>query len=304
MKSRRSVIALPDFRPGGKGMIFLFCLFIAAVIWIINALSKNYTTQLSMIIVPSNVKEHVEFPVKISVKGQGFSLAKLYYRLNNSHFEVKNNSERIAIADYADTLLQEQNNFVQIVSSNPSVINIVQPAGIVSLKVPVKNNAKITFAKQYGISIPVLIKPDSVTITGTAAQVNKIKYIETQEVHFENLNHKYFGSIPLIEPGGVKIQEKKVWLFIPAEQFTEGQVNIPVTLLNGGLRARAVPENVTVVYHVPLSSYKHVNASAFIAEADVNERNNGKSAVFIRRKPKTVSDINVIPDEVTILIFD
>jgi YbbR domain-containing protein len=300
--ARTGFFAFARLRPGGQGMVFLICFLIAAIIWIVNALSKSYTTTYKYTVTINAASQKAE-EVRVALRGSGFSLLRLYYRMNNNAFE-KYTAHQLSSLELTDSIIGDLKSNVQVLRSEPPVLSGILAEGHISKKIPVRGKIDITYANQFGSILPVMFKPDSITITGPSAVVDSTSYIETVHLKVTALSAPLFRSVSLHQPSpNVLLSHSRVWMYVKTEQFTEQKLDVPVTVYSD--RSKAFPDKVTLSFQVPLSRYNEVKPSQFKAEVrHQTESSPGKYPVKLVRKPYYARNLTIIPEEVALLIFE
>ena len=289
-------------------------------IWVINALSKQYTTTVELSIIYKGLPASVlptQLPQKLitEISGRGFDL--MQYSFSNHNRSLIIDLDKLPSSVFAGNistirttqLLKENNsgekNQITFNRVTPEIIQLNSRERF-SKKVPVKADIKFSFKKQYARSGAFIIQPDSIFISGDSLMVKKIKEVKTIPANFDQLDHPLFHSVKIIKEDNSTMiySTDKVWVYMKVEPFTEGTMTIPVTIANSGMKQiTLVPDIVTVSYHVPLSLYNTIRSEQFEVTTylpDKSESNTLK--VKVSRKPIDVTDVNVTPQQVDFFI--
>jgi hypothetical protein len=294
------------FRKGGKGMLFLFCFLVAAIIWVVNALSKTYVTELTYTVITTSGKEKATTPVKATLKGQGFALMRALWKLNNNKYPVSGFHSAINCIQLTDSLLGKFRNDISLMNVEPAMLAGRTESGKKTKKVPVKSRINASFAPQYGSVIPMLIKPEMAEVTGPAFLIDTLKAVYSEELTLPSLTLPLFRSVLLKSPSvDCWVQPAKVWIYIPVEEFTEATLKIPLSQRNNEENVKFIPEVVTVKCLVPLNRYNSISPSQFRVElSGPSAEGEEKTTVFVSRKPSFAKNIRIEPAAVSVLIFD
>ena len=285
----------------------MICFFLAAGIWVLNTLSKNFTSTYAISLASDHKTVKEELTVQATFIGRGYDLIRLQYRLAGMHHISELATQQLSGKVLVENMMGNLKSSIQVLNVTPEFITGIEK-GLYHKRVPVKSNLEITYQQQFTPSAPVILKPDSLDISGALADINAVQYIETLPLKFLNVNRSIFTSI-LIESSSLKninVSKEKVWIYIPVEQFTEGAIEIPVnTLYKGPSEVKLYPEKVTVTFRVPLSKYKMVKPEQFRAGVFISS-SSGKDKINVEllQKPSFVSKIAFSPAEVTYLLFD
>jgi len=187
-----------------KQLPILIAAFVFAVaLWLYVSLSLSYSLDLS---IPLEIKtgksqaitEDIPSTIDLTVKGKGWDLLSvlvskdLRYSLDLS--KMKRDS-RISTEQFISERLNLKPE-LSLVSINPDTINI-EFDKILEKTVPVRNNIRVNLKEGYGIVGKPKLTPDSVTVSGSANIVSKIKFIPTEFRLFENVNNPINGTIAL-----------------------------------------------------------------------------------------------------------
>ena len=160
-------------------MTFIICFFLAAVIWVLNTLSKNYTATYSIKLEKPGLKAGEEESVlQATVNAQGYDLIKLHYRFTGLHRFPDLKASSAPAQAFVENMMGNLKTNVQIVSVSPEIITTAE-SGLPHKRVPVRNQLSITFQQQTTAAGKVLFKPDSIDISGTAEALAKVSYINT-----------------------------------------------------------------------------------------------------------------------------
>ncbi len=266
--------------------VFLACLLISSIIWILMSLSSHYTTVLD---IPVSYKGTIENKtitgdprdhLSIEVRGYGFDL--LSYKLFPSFKKpvipvdemkiLRKNGEQKAYIT-GNTAVKEISGKIkedmQVKRIFPDTI-FVNIDDIGKKEVPVRTSAEASYASQYDRSGSIEVEPDSVLIEGPASVLDTLRFLRTENVVFEELEETTTRSVDLQVPASLKnasIEPERITITIPVDQFTEGVKTISVQLNNRpkGWQIKIFPDSVSVHYNVALSDYDRVRKDMFKA---------------------------------------
>jgi hypothetical protein len=303
--------------------VFISCFLIAIFFWTITALNKLYVTTISIPVVYNNIplSFRIEKPLPseifLDIQAKGFDLISDDFSKKNKRVTIDFNSLLLRkIGLNTHTSFPSEKLLEQFISFNDPAYKIVkvQPDSIVldytkkfTVKVPVKLNAELNYRKQYFNTIPSLIRPDSIEISGPPQLLSNITAIETQKTIFNDIRTNLFFSVPLINPFRDKIilQENKVWVAIPVEEFTEGKVKVALKkFYYQNKQIVLIPDNIEITYHVALKNYSSISPDDFEVEVSppvINE-NESKLRVTVIKNPKAIQIVAIHPESVDYLI--
>lgn len=316
-----------------KGLsVFLVCILISTALWFLIRLTGEFKETVIYPVIynhPFKNKIIINQPDKLlslTYKVKGFDLSfnnylnkkkPLLINLGKQNLLLVNERQQgneyraeINTSRFLKQISEQLNIPEESLTISPDTVYIYF-MDIFSKKVRVKVNLSLSFEKQFALYKPVIFKPDSITIYGTKRDIDKINLIETQFKLIKNLFKSEYLTLKVIKPktiDKVNISSDKVTCFIPVEKFTEGTMNIPVTVLNNvkNKSVRTFPDKVQITYLVALSDYNKINPSMFAAGVDylnAKEMANNKIKIQILNKPEFVKITKIKPDKVEFIIW-
>ncbi len=308
-----------------KLLIYLFFLLVALIFWYLNALSKDYTTEILYSVKYHNFpKDKVlinDLPTQIGlrIKGFGFSILRCklagYYKpvniyLNHYPIEIlhKNNTIQYYLLtkntkEYISTQFSYE---IQLIEVKPDTL-FLNLTDVLEKKVPVKPKLNLQFEKQYMQGMQ-LIKPDSILISGPNTIIDTINYIETKELKKKKANDTIIQTLDLIPINKVKFQPEKVTIIIPVIKYTEITFDLPIEAENvpDSLFLRTFPEYIRLSCWVGLSDYDKMSPFLFRVVVDYKSVNDtqqhNKLKINLIKVPANVSNITFYPKSVEYLI--
>jgi len=187
---------------------FIFSL----LIWIYVNLNLTYTIETTIPLqVKSGKSQGVsnEIPNNLDVvfKGKGWGLMRILLSKNLVYYldltAFKKDTKVDLTQNIGDVINLPPDVFVQ--SINPGFIE-VSFDNIITKMVKVKNNTSVLTKDGYTVIGNVKITPDSVKITGASSIVTKIKYVQTENVVFKDVNTNINKDVRLIDSLGVQVK--------------------------------------------------------------------------------------------------
>lgn len=98
-------------------------------------------------------------------------------------------------------------------------------------RVPVVARVTAVPDADHGIASPITVTPESVTVRGPSAQVQKVDRIETIQLHLTDLSQTVRRGVPLALAGygGIRVQPSQVVVTVEVAPFTERMIaGVPV----------------------------------------------------------------------------
>ena len=273
-----------------KWGVFSIFVFFSLVLWFLNALNQEYTTDISVPVdyynIPKGKANTSELPndLLIAVKAYGYNILKYELKKNFVPFKVDLSSSSF-IQLYANdtswyyTLTKEYIEQIDNQFQGNMKIEFIKPdtlyfhfTNLIQKKVPIVANAKVLPADQYILKGKVKFKPDSVLLKGPASILDTLKNIKSQYFELLNISSSIREDVNLENINGVKIIPSKVKLIANIEEYTEMSFRVNITSLNvpDSVYLHLFPSYVTVICKVGISNYNNVSADDFEVDVDYN----------------------------------
>ncbi len=290
---------LKKVKPSKNLSVFLVCLLIAFLFWMLNAFTKSYSTVIEIPIeyinIPSDKVSTIALPDKASaeVSGSGFRL------LSISFFD----SPEPILVDF--DLGNKQVGFKKLVSSfgpeflRSQVLNDIPSElslgslSIDSLKVIVedKGSKKLRIGANLDMNIEypfflngkIDISPSHITILGANSLVQNLDSVSTELIKLGNIQENTNKEIALLFPTGIESEIVEVTITIPIDEYTEGEIDVPISILNLPNKKALIllPSSISVTYLVGLSKYDKVKKEDFNFSVDASMIEKGKPVLIV-----------------------
>jgi len=306
--------------------VFVVCLIIASVMWLMIKLSDNYIhnavfyvnykgIQKNKLLIPSS-----DTLVIASVQSSGYDI--IYDRLLNktyslqldlNQYPAKVMGKFFEITIETPSLSSKLASFFKsgekIISLYPSTIK-VRLERAYSKKVPVKADVDIKYKKQYNVYKHIFLKPDSVVITGSKKIIDNISFVETEHEELSELSENTYLVLKLINPYSrfsLRYSAENVRMYIPVAEFTEEYVDIPLTYdsLPNDYQLIAYPDKVRCYFVVSIPDHNKVSVDSFKAgfkESDLFNSRHNVAKVILKKVPSYARIERIEPDNVEYLI--
>ncbi len=181
-----------------------------------------------------------------------------------------------------------------------------------SKKVKVYLNADHQFDATTAFYETPQFSPDSIVLKGTAAELAKVDSVFTQPLKISGEKDTVFKNLKLQLPESdlLVTQTQAVDVSLRFTQLTEGQVEIPVEVLNvpDGFKILLFPKTINVRYQVPLKDYNQIKASQFEAYVDFSGVEKVQGARFLAVKlssfPAIVRKTSVQPPQLEFILTE
>lgn len=266
-----------------KISIFFTCLILAVITWLFFSLSNKYEYEVKTVVNFKNLPVNKAFnplqsdTVLLTVQGTGWQL--LFTRLRiyprDVRVDLSNLSKRnyVTFTDQMRSINTYYSSEQRIVSVQPDTLYFDFTTRKVK-KVPVRLISKLSFVKQFGQSATILLKPDSVTVTGPLEQLQKIEYWRTDTFSRKDISNAITDKITLKASSApnITIYPPLTEVKIPVEEFTEKQLFVPIKVINNNqyYNVKLIPDRVKITFMVSLSDYESTKEDDFDAVVDLN----------------------------------
>lgn len=303
---------------------YFVCIVIAFMIWLLNALGKEYRGTVSMKVNYRDIPEErillSELPRRINVDMQapGFTLLRYRMRLVTQPLDFNVSAFVAGISTS-----KEQKNFA--VSTNDLIPKLSKQArsentilaispdtlyfefdNIIEKKVPISADYQLEFKPQFFQSRDAMISPDSVLVRGPACFIDTLTSIPTKQYSFTNLDRDVKKKCNLEEIDGIEYDISKTEIRVPVSQFTQisSQIQLSTFNLPDTLKMVTFPSQVQVRCMVAMEDAVNVTKDNFILGVDYSDYDVDKKSldVVLYSSPSFVKQIRFHPSEVEFII--
>ena len=273
---------------GINKMYYSFILFflLSIVFWFMTKLSKEYDGTIKFPVTYTNLPDNKllqENPlnfIEIHVNTSGFKLisakispkkleidaSNIYYKSLTDYYLLVS-QQKLAIQKQMITGIEIDHFIKDSIAFNLGLLKVK--------KIPVNLFSDITFAEGYEFKEGININPDSITIKGPESILDTIAYVSTTLFQKKLLNSSIKEIVNIqnfSSDSNIRFQQDKIEISAIVEEFTEGEVEVPLTLLNlpNNKSINTFPKLVKITYKVALSNFNKVSSSTFLIECDYN----------------------------------
>ncbi len=284
-------------------------------------MSKYYSTTMTIQVryvnmpVAKVVSNYLPASIEGVIRAKGHKLLRYNLQPFNDTLEfdvssfMLNNSDSIGIivtSKVVELLSKQIRGDVKLLQIQPDTLFFNFSKSIWK-RVPVKLNVSLEFAEQYRLVDKIVVSPDSVTVSGDVKSINKIKYIETEELAFNGLDKSVSTEVKLKGGKKISLSNKKVKVEFNVAKFTERSLDVPIIIRNApkGVSLRLFPDKATIKFLLPLESYEKTNEEMFIVEVDASDvlkNKQSKLKIDLTNKPAWVENVSVLPLKVEYII--
>ncbi|WP_372948178.1 YbbR-like domain-containing protein [Mariniphaga sp.] len=313
---------LEKLRNDKRIVVFSVCLLIAASLWFLNVMGKDYTTVLSYSVKYVNPPKNLFLAntppskLELNVQAHGFTLLrhKLAFSFSpivldlsaiSQSLESDNNEYRVPSENLIRRIETQVSKEITINGVSPQTFSLVFDS-LNTKKVPVSPLVELNFKPQFNLKGIVESKPDSVKITGPAAVLDTLTILHTEKVTFEGLDKSIEQFVNVAHPGNTEISPEKVEVIVPVEKFTEKKISLPIQVINlpEDVNLKLFPPNIAVTVMVGLSEYEKVSTRDFTATVDFTQALSGENylEVSVETNKDYIQLMKIVPNSIEYLI--
>jgi hypothetical protein len=273
-----------------KVLLFSIFLLIAIFIWFLNALSKNYTTQIAYPLryedLPVDRVFVGELPDELDLRINAHGYAILRYKVfgnpspinfNVSAFSLNragNDSSRAFIVTryLRDQVARQLPAELQLLEIKPDTLYF-QFARSKKRKVKVIPDFHFQVDNQFTVKDQIQLDPDSVEVTGPDLILDTLRQVYTVRTELGELTRNFSDKVRLQTLPDLEYDRLKVQCHIELERFTEVQLTLPVTVVNlpDSILIQTFPSRIRFTCNVGLSKYERISNNQIRAVVDYDE---------------------------------
>lgn len=312
---------IKSIKSNRKIRIFLFFLVLSSIIWMLIELSKSYVTTVvfdaEYTDLPSGtlIQKKPISELKVTIKGQGFTLIKYKVKRRKILLNLKNISKTKAVSYILPNkqipfLNSQFSNGIEIISIIKDTIFIEIGASI-SKKVPVKPNLEIQYKAGYNLVEKLKISPDTVIVSGSKKYIDSITEFTTNPLKLDNVYKNIEVELtlkPSFKIKQIKMSANKVKISGKVDKFTEGTFKIPVKIINvpEGVRITTFPKEIEAIYQCGLSNFSKITQNDILVVFDYKQYENDTLITYlspiIEQKSDYVYALKINPAQLEFLI--
>jgi hypothetical protein len=279
--------------------LFSIFLLISAGIWLLNALSKNYTDVIEYPLVYSDFPENKVFVgempshLDLQINAHGYALLryKMFKKPVPISFKVSafnmnrgpNSARPFIVTRYLrDQIATQLPAELELLEIKPDTL-FFQFADKVTKMVKIKPNFDYSIEKQFTIKDDIKLTPDSVEVTGPDLILDTLKYVYTEKYVLGELNRNYSDKVRLNREADLEYSISRVNCSIELERYTELQVTVPIEVLNlpDSIQLQTFPSTIKLNCRVGLSKYDRIETYPFRAVVYYDKIDDGVMALNV-----------------------
>jgi hypothetical protein len=279
-----------SYERGRQVLLFLFCLFLAFVLWAIRNLSDYYSVNLNYSVhVIAQKKGHSAEAFadnKLSITGR----ASGFYILQN-RFGIQGNVITLSVpgrllkpvygtedkfffvvGEVSDLIANALSGHVEIEFYTSDTLYLTLPRQS-HRNIPVAVDYTARFKDQYMPVGKIKISPSTVTVYGDISLLQNIDSVRTKHLTFDHLSSTRSGIVELLPVRGLRFETKDIYYTLEVVRYVENSITIPIEPINvpEGKYVKFFPNSVKVKYRIPFSDKQSRENTIFAATIDYKE---------------------------------
>jgi hypothetical protein len=289
-------------------LVFAICFIISSILWVLMAINSFYTMQIAVPIRYINLPENNILPDKlpaeaeIEISGTGYQL--LSYRMRPKQAEVLVDGRNIGFKEqrgfistfHAIDYFNRQHGDVKALNVKPDTV-FFEFINRGFKKVPVIVHSYLDFAVGFDLRDSLVIRPDSINISGPVDKIAQIDKVETVPLIAQRLSKSGTYSLKLKNYNpALSYAPAEVAVTVHVDRFTEAQITVPVKNAFGEI---SDPRIVTLSFLVAFSHYDKIKAADFEVVPDSSSSSTGLQNLIVKRSPYYAKNIKLSPRTVT-----
>jgi len=269
-------------------LMFSVFLILSAAIWLLNALSENYTSIIEYPLVYTDFPEDRVFVgempghLDLEINAHGYALLRyqmfrkpvpISFKISAFNMSQTNDgsSAYILTRYLRDQISTQLPTELQLLEIKPDTLHF-QFTNKVSRKVKIRPDLAFTIDKQFTIKDEVHLSPDSLLVSGPDLILDTLGFVSTERVELGLLTRNFSDKLELKQIPELTYEVSRVDCNIELERFTEIQVQVPIDVLNlpDSIVLQTFPSRILLTCRVGLSKYDRVEGHPFRAVVDYN----------------------------------
>jgi hypothetical protein len=304
-----------------KILLFSVFLLISASIWLLNALSKNYTSVIEYPLVYQDFPENKvfvgEMPGHLDLQINAHGYALLRYKMFRNpvpiSFKVsafnlsrgQDSSSTYILTRYLkDQISRQMPTELQLLEIKPDTL-FFHFANKMTRMVKINPVFDYSIVKQFTIKDGIILTPDSVEVTGPDLILDTLSFVPTERYDLGELTRNYTDKIQLHREEDLSYSLSRVNCSIELERITELQVTVPIDVLNlpDSLILQTFPSAVKLNCRVGLSKFERTENYPFRAVVDFEkiDEHDSNLNVTIQNPPSYLLGYEFYPKTVEFL---
>ena len=287
--------------------VFVLFLVLAFIISMVAKLSNQLSQTLQLKLIPTQLStkeiltENKPNYVYVTIKTQGFNMLKYAFKdlaieidvtkleKDGSFYHWRTNPKDLKLLNYFDS-------DVIVEAITPNTVSFTYDVQSLK-KIPVVVRSTPEFALGYDLLNDLKSQPDSVTVVGPKVLLDSISNVFTSNLLLTDVKKDIDQSVALEITPNLSFSNKFVQIKGEVDKFTEGKLNIPVSVINlpEAISLSIFPKEVPVVFYTNLNSYNSIDATDFVVVCDYNRLDTSTNVLtpILESYPPTIKNASL-----------
>ena len=318
-KSTQTEIKASIRKQPWKEVLIFFCFVLLSFgFWVLQSLQQEYEIEINIPVKYKNIPPDIAFTeapiekVTAKVKDRGSLLLNYTFGRSFAPIEVsmKNQTEEgklmVSKKSIESDIQKQLIATTTLVDFEPQQVEVVYSKRI-RKEIPVAFVGSIQTHAGFKQSGDLIINPHTVSVYTTQQVLDTLKEVKPVFAEIKNGTKTTTRTLQLQKVGGAVVEPTQVSVTIPIEEYTEKELEIPVTCkdLPAHYKLRTFPSVVKVICSLPLSRFKELSANDFmidIAFADLEQNVSGTLPLHFDKKPSWVDAATITPNRIEFIL--
>ena len=287
--------------------VFVLFLVLAFIISMVAKLSNQLSQTLQLKLIPTQLStkeiltENKPNYVYVTIKTQGFNMLKYAFKdlaieidvtkleKDGSFYHWRTNPKDLKLLNYFDS-------DVIVEAITPNTVSFTYDVQSLK-KIPVVVRSTPEFALGYDLLNDLKSQPDSVTVVGPKVLLDSISNVFTSNLLLTDVKKDINQTVALEITPNLSFSNKFVQIKGEVDKFTEGKLNIPVSVINlpEAISLSIFPKEVPVVFYTNLNSYNSIDATDFVVVCDYNRLDTSTNVLtpILESYPPTIKNASL-----------
>ncbi len=280
-------------------LLLVLSVFAASVIWLLHALSLQYSAFLEYYVelksAPDGKGGRVTSNDKLIVrcKTEGYNI--LIHRIGPNYITMDLDTRPMVARDSASSIYTADRETLRegLVQSLPQGIELefivtekldfILPT-MVSKRVPVVPKYSLDFADQYMPVSQISLKPDSIDIYGDIKHVSIIDSVWTETISYKDISSPVSGICSIVPIRWISFSDNQVYYSMDVSRYYESKITLPIIPVGvpEDKEMIVLPSEATLTYRKAFGGVQPKN-NEFQLTVDYNDYINSISSKVIPR---------------------
>ena len=322
IKLKRATIS---YKGGRQFLFFLFCLFLASLIWTIHKMSGDFNHVLQYkIYTKTNIVGRKstslsENEITLRARASGFYILQQKFSRKKSVLNIELNSRFfgklpgsddiffVVTSDIREAIAEGLSEKVTVEYVATDTLRFVLPAET-SKEVPVVLRKNVTYRDQYMPVGEVRLKPEKIRLSGEKSILDGIDSVTTKAVNLSRLASVVTDIVPLEKTPGLQYSVEEVYYTINVERYIEESYKLPVSILNvpDSISILTSPAEVSIVCRIPFKKARAFDVSSVELISDYRDMvglNSSLLKIETKREVAEVLEYKIEPPFLEVVVI-